>query len=75
MNRHYDENYNYSFLSNNLNNGSQNIRKIYRIKSPVEIQSYGNNNFVIELKYEKKNKNNDEYDFIENELKKNTKKK
>ena len=74
MNRHYDENYNYSFLSNNLNNGSQNIRKVYRMKSPVEIQSYGNNNFVIELKYEKKNKNNDEYDFIENELKKNTKK-
>ena len=74
MNRHYDENYNYSILSNNLNNGSQNIRKIYRTKSPVEIQSYGNNNFVVELKYGKKNKNNDEYDFIENELRKNTKK-
>ena len=73
-NRYDDNSYNYSFLSTNLLAGSQKIRKINRMLSPVEIKSYGPNNFLVELNYRKKEPNNDEYDYIEKELKKNTNK-
>ena len=65
--------YNYSILSTNLTNGSNKFKKIFQLPNPVQIQSYGNNNFVVELKYTKKNKANDEYDYIEKELKKSKK--
>lgn len=75
MNNHYDDNsYIYSFLSNNLSNSTPKIWKFNRLSSPVEIQSYGANNFVVDLQYNKNKKNNisnDEYDYIEKELKKN----
>ena len=45
------------------------------MSSPFLIQSYGNNNFVVELKCNKKNKNNDDYDYIEKELKNSKKNK
>ena len=74
MKNHYDDNsYIYSFLSNNLTN-SPKILKSNRLSSPVEIQSYGANNFVVDLQYKNNKKNNisnDEYDYIEKELKKN----
>ena len=67
-------NNNYSILSTNLTNNSNKYKQIYRMSSPVLIQSYGKNNFVVELKYKTKKKDNDkindEYDFIEKELKK-----
>ena len=74
MKEKFDDNSynNYSILSTNLTCGSQKFKRIYRKSSPVLIQSYGNNNFVVEFKYKKKtnNNNNDEYDYIDNELKK-----
>lgn len=73
MDTKYDDSYNYSILSTNLTSSSKKFKNIYRMSSPVLIQSYGKNNFVVELKYNKKNKNSDEYDFIESELKKNKK--
>ena len=77
MKEKFDDNSynNYSILSTNLTSGSNKFKKIYRMSSPVLIQSYGNNNFVVDIKYKKKNNNNDEYDFIENELKKTKKNK
>ena len=71
MEKQYEDNYynNYSLLSTNLGNGSGKFKRIYQMSSPVQIQSYGSNNFIVELKYKGKNKNNDEYDYIENELK------
>ena len=78
MKEKFDDNSynNYSILSTNLTCGSQKFKKIYGMSSPVLIQSYGNNNFVVEFKYKKKNNNNnDEYDYIENELKKTRKNK
>lgn len=71
MDTKYEDSNNYSILSTNLTNSSNKFKNIYRMSSPVLIQSYGDNNFAVELKYNKKNKNNDEFDFIENELKKN----
>ena len=49
-------NNNYSILSTNLTNNSNKYKQIYRISSPVLIQSYGKNNFVVELKYKTKKK-------------------
>lgn len=71
MKKQYEDNYynNYSILSTNLGNSLGKFKKLYQMSSPVQIQSYGSNNFVVELKYIGKNKNNDEYDYIENELK------
>ena len=68
---------NYSILSTNLTSGSNKFKKIYRMSSPVQMESYGNNNFLVELKFnsKKNNINNDEYDFIEKELKKSRKNK
>ena len=68
---------NYSILSTNLTSGSSKFKKIYRMSSPVQMESYGNNNFLVELKFntKKNNINNDEYDFIEKELKKSKKNK
>ena len=68
---------NYSILSTNLTSGSHKFKKIYRMSSPVQMESYGNNNFLVELKFntKKNNINNDEYDFIEKELKKSKKNK
>lgn len=64
---------NYSILSTNLTNGTNKFKKVYRMSSPVLIQSYGKNNFVVELKYKSNKNNNDDYEFIEKELKKNKK--
>ena len=62
---------NYSILSTNLTNDSQRIKNINRMSSPVLIQSYGNNNLVVEVKYNKiRNNNYDDYDFFENEMQK-----
>ena len=63
---------NYSILSANLTDGSNKFKKFFRMSSPVQIQSYGNNNFVVEIKNNKKNKINDD-DYIEKELKKSKK--
>ena len=78
MEKQYEENsYNTYSLSTNLTNRSKEFNRIYRMSSPVLIQSYGSNNFVVELKHKNSNKiknnYNDDYDYIENELK-NTKK-
>ena len=78
MEKHYEENsYNTYSLSTNLTNRSKEFNRIYRMSSPVLIQSYGSNNFVVELKHKNsnnlKNNYNDDYDYIEKELK-NTKK-
>ena len=78
MEKHYEENsYNTYSLSTNLTNRSKEFNRMYRMSSPVLIQSYGNNNFVVELKHKNSNKiknnYNDDYDYIEKELK-NTKK-
>ena len=71
-----DNSYNsYSILSTNLTNGSNKFKKIFRKSSPFQFQSYGSNNFVIELKHNDKNKINEEYDYIEKELKKSKKSK
>ena len=72
MDQIYGENYysNYSTLCNNLTAGPSKFKNLNKIFSPVLIESYGNNNFVVELKYKTKNsKNTDDYDYIENELK------
>lgn len=77
MDQIYGENYysNYSTLCNNLTAGPSKFKNINKIFSPVLIESYGNNNFVVELKHRTKNsKNTDDYDYIENELKTTTKK-
>ena len=62
MKEKFDDNSynNYSILSTNLTSGSNKFKKIYRMSSPVLIQSYGNNNFVVDIKYKKKNNNKDE---------------
>ena len=77
MEKLYEDNSynNYSILSTNLTNSSHKFKNIYRRSSPVEIQSFGKNNFVLESKYQSKiaNNNCDEYDYIENELKKSKK--
>ena len=78
MDKQYEENsYNTYSLSTNLTNRSKEFNIMYRMSSPVLIQSYGSNNFVVELKHKNSNKiknnYNDDYDYIENELK-NTKK-
>ena len=79
MEKLYEDNSynNYSILSTNLTSGSNKFKNIYRRSSPVEIQSFGKNNFVLETKYKSKidNNNNDEYDYIENELKRSKKNK
>jgi hypothetical protein len=68
-----DNNYNnYSILSANLTDGSNKFKKFFRMHSPVQIQSYGNNNFVLEIKNIDKNKISDD-DYIEKELKKSKK--
>ena len=63
---------NYSILSANLTDGSNKFKKFFRMSSPVQIQSYGNNNFVVEIKNNDKNKIGDD-DYIEKELKKSKK--
>ena len=80
MEQYENNSYNsYSILSTNLTNGngSNKFKKISRMSSPVYIQSFGKNNFVVELKYKtnKNNNNNDDYEFIEKELKKTKKNK
>lgn len=71
MEQQYGENNNnYSILCNNLKVTPNKYKSLNRMFSPVLIQSYGSNNFVVELKYKTKNsKNTDDYDYIENELK------
>ena len=72
MDQIYGENYysNYSTLCNNLTAGPNKFKNLNKIFSPVLIESYGSNNFVVELKPKTKNsKNTDDYDYIENELK------
>ena len=82
MEQYENNSYNsYSILSTNLTNGTTKFKKVYRMSSPVIIQSFGKNNFVVELKYKTNNKNNnnnnnnDDYEFIEKELKKTKKNK
>ena len=78
MEQYENNSYNsYSILSTNLTNGTNKVTKISRMSSPVFIQSFGKNNFVVELKYKtnNKNNNNDDYEFIEKELKKTKKNK
>jgi hypothetical protein len=41
---------NYSIFSANLTDGSNKFKKFFRMSSPIQIQSYGNNNFFVKIK-------------------------
>ena len=78
MNLHYEDN-NDSILRNHLSINSNKYKKPDKVSSSVEIQSFGKNNFVLELKYNIHNKAphdyDYDYDYIENELRRRQKRK
>ena len=77
MNKQDEEDYNFTDSSTVNNNLDNCVKKHIKdnLTSPVFIQSYGNNNFIIESINDIQNKSNDRYDmycsYDENNFKRN----